>query len=72
MQTLKKAVGIDVSIDELAACIGSLNSELKQSISSAVCFKNNPAGFKALVIWENKLSGNNLSVWFVMDATGVY
>ena len=72
MQTLKQAVGIDVSKDELVACFGSLNSELKQSISSAVCFKNNPAGFKALVTWANKLSDNNLFVWFVMEATGVY
>lgn len=72
MQTLKQAVGIDVSKDELVACFGSLDSELKQSIFSAVCFKNNPAGFKALVNWANKLSVNNLPVWFVMEATGVY
>lgn len=72
MQILKQSVGIDVSKDELVACFGSLDSELRQNISSAVSFKNNPAGYKALVNWANKLAVNNLAVWFVMEATGVY
>ena len=72
MQILKQSVGIDVSKDELVACFGSLNSELKQNVSTATSFKNNPAGFKSLVNWANKLADNNLSVWFVMEATGVY
>lgn len=72
MQTLKQVVGIDVSKDELVASFGSLNSELKQNITPAHCFKNNQTGFKALINWVNKLAENNLSVWFVMEATGVY
>ncbi|MBE2217580.1 MAG: IS110 family transposase [Ignavibacteria bacterium] len=72
MQTLKQAVGIDVSKDELVACFGSLNTELRHNISSAASFKNNPAGFKALLTWVNKHADSNLSVWFVMEATGVY
>lgn len=72
MQTLKQSIGIDVSKDDLVVCYGTINSELKQTISSAKCFKNNPAGFKTLISWANKLADNNLSVWFVMEATGVY
>ena len=72
MQILKQSIGIDVSKDELVVCFGSLNSELKQSVSTATSFKNSPAGFKSLVNWANKLADNNLSVWFVMEATGVY
>lgn len=56
----------------MVACFGTLNSELKQTISSAKSFKNNPAGFKSLINWANKLAVNKLPVWFVMEATGVY
>lgn len=73
MQILKQVVGIDVSKDSLTARFGTVDINQKQNISAAVNFNNNTQGYKKLFAWANKLRlSNDVSLWFVMEATGVY
>jgi transposase len=68
----KHAVGIDVSKDTLEVCSGKKTSTKSMSFSTSHRFKNAREGFESLLSWARKRSGHARSVWFVMEATGVY
>lgn len=73
MQILKQVVGIDVSKDSLVVCIGDINVQQEQRISSTVTFKNNSQGHKKLLSWALKSRiSEETPLWFVMEATGIY
>jgi transposase len=73
MEIVKQVVGIDISMDSLVVCFGSLTSTQEQTISQACNFSNTAKGHMQLLKWAKKcLLTKNVSVWFVMEATGVY
>lgn len=69
---LKQVVGIDVSQDELVVKLGRMRKDCITEVYASKNFVNNLSGFTSLVSWVNKLKNNNVSIRYVMEATGVY
>jgi transposase len=73
MDIIKQVVGIDVSMDSLTTRFGTIDSNQNQNIKAAKTFTNNHTGHKELIQWANRNKLNDeSSLWFVMEATGVY
>lgn len=72
MKILKQVAGIDVAQKELAVSIGRLKEDLTNEIYGFKTFTNTLKGFKELVEWIKKVSVPEISVRYVMEATGVY
>lgn len=73
MQILKQVIGIDVSKDSLTARFGTVDINQKQNILTAINFNNDSKGHQELLSWANKSKvSNEIPLWFVMEATGVY
>lgn len=68
----KYAVGIDVSKDTLEVCPGNKTYSDFLNFRSSRSFKNDREGFESLVCWVHRYTDQNTTVWFVMEATGVY
>lgn len=69
---IKQVVGIDVAQKELVVSLGRMLDDWKPEIYSHKTFSNNPKGINALEQWVIKLIDSEVSVRFVMEATGVY
>jgi len=69
---VKQIVGIDVAQKELVVCLGRMTDEWSPGIYAHKAFANNTKGFNALESWVKKLVDPEVSVRFVMEATGVY
>jgi transposase len=72
MKVLKQSIGIDVSKDTLACCIGCIDDNNEERFSKSRSFKNSPCGFKELQRWIKKLGHSGRDTWYIMEATGVY
>ncbi len=73
MNILKQIFGIDVSMDNIEVRFGTTDINQNLVISNSVTFKNSTSGFKKLILWVKKtIISNNIPVFFVMEATGVY
>jgi len=73
MQKLvKQIVGIDVAQKELVVCLGRMTEDWSPEIFAHKTFANNVKGFNALENWVKKFVNPDISVRFVMEATGVY
>ena len=70
-QIVKQVAGIDVAQKELVVTLGMYNDWVPE-LYSHKSFANNIKGFMALVSWVKKLAGDEVSVRFVMEATGIY
>lgn len=71
-KTLKEVAGVDVAQKELVVSLGRLNEKLSIDIYAYKVFKNTEAGILALLKWAKSLATPDISVHFVMEATGVY
>jgi transposase len=71
-KVVKQSVGIDVAQKELVVTFGRMYDDFSIEMHAYNVFKNNDPGIKAMVKWVKKLSISELSVQFVMEATGVY
>jgi transposase len=71
-KVVKQSVGIDVAQKELVVTFGRMYDDFSIEMYAYNVFKNNDPGIKAMVKWVKKLSISELSVQFVMEATGVY
>lgn len=71
-KVLKQVAGIDVAQDELVVCLGKMYDDLTPEFVSHKTFKNDNKGFISLVVWVRKLTEADVSLRFVMEATGVY
>lgn len=69
---VKQIVGIDVAQKELVVCLGRMTDEWSPELFAYKSFTNNVKGFTALENWVKKLANPEVSVRFVMEATGVY
>jgi len=73
MELVKEVVGVDVSKDSLMLCIGTIATRQNQSISKSVTFANTTIGFKKLLSWSKRIrTSEEIPLWFVMEATGIY
>ena len=69
---IKQVVGIDVSQKELVVCLGRMYADMSPELYSHSSFANTTAGMQKLVKWVDKQTGKDISLRFVMEATGVY
>lgn len=69
---LRQVVGIDVAQKELVVQFGQLDDELGVEIKAYKTFPNTLNGFAKLVAWTWKLKDPDITVRFVMEATGIY
>ncbi|MCP9757613.1 IS110 family transposase [Lacihabitans sp. CCS-44] len=71
-KVLKQAVGIDVALDELVVTFGQLFGDLSIEFTGYKVFKNSNSGILALLSWVEKLADSQVSIQYIMEATGVY
>jgi transposase len=69
---LKQVAGIDVAQDELVVSLGSVDGTLYKEVYAYKTFANKASGFAALLVWIKKHSNDEVTVRYVMEATGVY
>lgn len=69
---VKQVAGIDVAQNELVVTLGRMYENLQSELYAYKVFANNEKGFSAFVLWVKKQSDEEVSVRFVMEATGVY
>lgn len=69
---LKQVVGIDVAQNELVVSLGKVDQSLFTEVYAHKTFANKASGFAALLIWIKKHSDQQVTVRYVMEATGVY
>lgn len=72
MKILKQVAGIDVAQKELVVSLGRMKEDLTTELYSFKTFSNTEKGFIALIQWVTKLTVSEVSVRYVMEATGVY
>ena len=69
---VKQVTGIDVAQKELVVSLGKMYDDWSPEIYAHKTFANTEAGFIALLLWVKKQMQQEISVRFVMEATGVY
>ena len=71
-KTVKQVVGIDVAQKELVVSLGRMYDDWSPELYAGKIFPNNPKGFEDLEKWVTKMTDSQVSVRYVMEATGVY
>lgn len=69
---VKQVAGIDIAQKELVVSLGRMYDDWTPELYSYKVFPNNQKGFEGLVSWVKKQSAEEVSVRFIMEATGVY
>lgn len=69
---VKQIAGIDVAQKELVVCLGRMNADWSPELYADKTFANTPKGFEALGIWISKMTEPEVTIRYVMEATGVY
>lgn len=71
-KTVKQVVGIDVAQKELVVCLGRMYNDWSPELYASKIFSNNFKGFESLEKWIAKMADSQVSIRYVMEATGVY
>jgi transposase len=69
---IKQCVGIDVSQDHLDVTFGVYRMDQSVELLESHKFKNHQQGFEKLLKWALKRTEEQIPLFFVMEATGVY
>ncbi|HRH49486.1 MAG TPA: IS110 family transposase [Panacibacter sp.] len=69
---IKQSAGIDCGSKELVVSFGQLYMNSSFNCSNSKKFTNTTKGFKELIQWINTMHNEDVSVYYVMEATGVY
>lgn len=69
---LKQVAGIDVAQKELVVCVGRIYEDWTIELYAHKTFANTAKGFEALLAWASRQTSTEISLRFVMEATGVY
>ena len=70
---VRQVLGIDVAQKELVVCLGRVyDVDWELELYAHRAFPNTGKGFAAMIVWVKKLTVENISVRYVMEATGVY
>jgi transposase len=72
MENLKYSVGIDIAKLDFKACISVINSSQKVIVRSTKTFNNTQKGFEEFEQWVSKNKKEDLPLYFLMEATGIY
>ena len=72
MSNLKYSIGIDVSKKDFHCCLSVIDTEQFVKVKSTHKFTNSTSGFKLLIEWVRRNRKEDLQVFYVMEATGVY
>lgn len=72
MKIFKQVVGIDVSQNELVVSIGRFKDDLSNELYGHKVFENTQKGFSELIKWVTPKMVSEISINYVMEATGVY
>ena len=71
-KVIRQVLGIDVAQKELVVCLGRMNEDFSSELYAYRTFANTAKGFVSLVQWVKKLTVSDISIRYVMEATGVY
>ena len=69
---IKQVAAIDVGQKELVVCLGRMYDDWAPELYAHKTFTNSAKGFEILLAWVKKNSMQEVTVRFVMEATGVY
>lgn len=69
---VRQVLGIDVAQKELVVCLGKVYDDWALELYAHRTFANTVKGFEGMVLWVKKLTVENITVRYVMEATGVY
>jgi len=69
---LKYSVGIDVSKAELDLNFSSIDNSQTVKVKATRKVKNSPSGHRELIQWAEKHRKEDIPLFFIMEATGVY
>jgi len=72
MSNLKYSIGIDVSKKDFHCCLSVIDTEQSVKVKSTHKFTNSTSGFKLLIEWVRRNRKEDLQIFCVMEATGVY
>ena len=72
MKVLKQVLGVDVAQNELVVTLGRMYDNFSIELYAHSVFRNKETGIVALLKWVNKLTLKDVTVLYVMEATGVY
>jgi transposase len=71
-KVVKQVVGIDIAQKELVVCFGRMYEDFAVDMPAYKVFRNTSKGFGELTRWVHKLTSPEISLRYVMEATGVY
>jgi transposase len=71
-KVLKQTAGVDVALDELVVTFGQLYEDFTIELIGYKVFKNTNTGILSLVDWVKKIADSQVSIQYIMEATGVY
>jgi transposase len=69
---VKQVAGIDVSQKELVVTVGRMYDDWSPEMYATKGFVNTPKGFESMLSWVTQQTVQDVSVRYVMEATGVY
>jgi len=69
---IRQSVGIDVAKNDFKIALSVMDEQFHVVIKGSHSFSNNTKGFEQALLWVEKKSIRELSLSFVMEATGVY
>ena len=69
---INQSVGIDISKLTFTACLATKTVSGKLHLSKVCEFENNKTGFNQLIKWSRKESKKDISLLYLMEATGIY
>jgi transposase len=69
---VKQCLGIDCSQNELVCSLSFLEKDMNVLLRSSRSFTNNKGGYSKMLTWVKKLSVEDVTMYFVVEATGVY
>lgn len=72
MSNLKYSVGIDVSKKDFHCCLSVIDTQQAVKVKASHRFSNSSVGFRLFFEWIKRGSKEELPVFCVMEATGVY
>jgi transposase len=72
MEHLKYSIGIDMAKEAFSACISVIDQYQKVTVKGTSSFKNTASGFKDFYAWSCKHAKENIPVYYLMEATGIY
>lgn len=67
---IKQVAAIDVGQKELVVCLGRMYDDWAPELYAHKTFTNSAKGFEILLAWVKKNSMQEVTVRFVMEATG--